>query len=145
LADIAFATVFGIIISTCWCRYFIWRADGVSVRSEIAALWIGILIAAFLFALALLMIVTVYSIVYLGLWLSPVPIAVGMLVESWVSGPVNQANKIMTPATASAVAKNSHVKVRWPLRFVRGALLGIKALIWFGMLACVVVLLFNSD
>ena len=95
LGDIVIAIVFGIVIAVCWERYFAWRISNDAGDRQRAPIWILCLIVS---VFVLTLVITDGSLFILmkwGVWLSPVPIAIGMLIDSFVSGTVEQAVSTM--------------------------------------------------
>ncbi|SCX61371.1 CHASE2 domain-containing protein [Nitrosospira sp. Nsp1] len=92
LIDIGFALIFGIVIAKCWGGYFNRRLDTESaIKQQLAPLWvIGLFLGVLIWTLVLLWI-SLYLLGKFGIWTSPVPIAIGMLFESFVSGSVSEA------------------------------------------------------
>ena len=90
LADIVFGFLFGFLIAYCWEQYFKLRLSQDSDHRLSAPLWLGVLgVAVFTMAI-LLTFVSLFLLARFGIWASPIPMAVGMLVESFVSGSVAQ-------------------------------------------------------
>ena len=90
LADIIFGFVFGLIIASCWERYFKLRLSQDSDHRLCAPLWLLVLGAAVIVMAVVLTFVSLHLLARWGIWTSPIPMAVGMLVESFVSGSVAQ-------------------------------------------------------
>lgn len=91
LVDIVIAIVFGILIAVCWNRYFVWRLSQVPKHRQLARLWIAGLVVAVLIMGMLISLLSLWLLARLGIWASPIPIAVGMLIDSFVSGSIDQA------------------------------------------------------
>lgn len=88
--DIAIGIGFGFIISLFWTKYFKARFSSDPFARQWAPFYVvlmllsvmvGIIVASFISFVALT----------LGIWLSPVPIAIGMLIDSFFAGAVTQA------------------------------------------------------
>ncbi|MDB5984405.1 MAG: hypothetical protein JWQ69_5420 [Pseudomonas sp.] len=89
--EIAFALALGWLISWCWRHYYGMRFSGDAWRRQFSPY--------FILGLGLLLISVVFLATYLSflflsqsnLWLSPIPIAIGMTVESLFNGAVHEA------------------------------------------------------
>jgi hypothetical protein len=90
LVDIAYGFLFGFLIALCWERYFALRLAADSDRRLLAPLWLLALAALIVVAAAGLTLVSWWLLAAFGLWLSPIPMAIGMLIESFASGSVAQ-------------------------------------------------------
>jgi hypothetical protein len=88
LADIVFGFLFGFLIAYCWERYFKLRLSQDSDHRLSAPLWLVVLAVAVIIMAILLTFVSLLLRARFGIWASPIPMAVGMLVESFVSGSV---------------------------------------------------------
>jgi hypothetical protein len=102
LIDIALGCVFfGPFVHWAWRRYFLQRAQTTTRRGasrgppEVAYLWLLLLAAGLLVFVALLVYGSAYAYAYKGIWISPVPMALGMLVEAVVSGSVHVATRVI--------------------------------------------------
>jgi len=98
LVDVLFGFVFGFIIAACWQGYYTLRVADQAFRRQLAPLAIVVLLLlvalfALLFSLASLLLLHCY-----GIWSSPVPMAFGMLMESFVSGSVQQGTHALQHA-----------------------------------------------
>lgn len=106
LVDIALAIGFGIWIAYCWSGYFNARFSNNARHRQLARLWIiiGLIPGVGLMIFG----VTAISLVllaYFGIWASPIPIAVGMLFDSFVSGSIDQAVHSSEHAKQSLVTR----------------------------------------
>lgn len=98
--DVLFAFIFGIVIAKCWHRYFILRLDSTSAtKQQFAPVYVIALLAGVLMGILLLLWISLYFLSEHGIWTSPVPIAIGMLFESFVSGSVAQAIRVEREST----------------------------------------------
>lgn len=91
VCDIVIAILFGILIAMCWYYYFAWRIDKEAVCRQLAPFWILVLVAS---GGVLALIAVGFSTILVtrwGVWISPVPVAIGMLIDIFVSGSVAQA------------------------------------------------------
>jgi hypothetical protein len=134
LVEIGFAFVFGFIIARCWRRYFAWRLEAGSAHEQLAAIWIAIMLCGLLVAIAIASFVSFGLLRWGGLWLSPIPVAVGMLIEGCMLGSVEaairQLRRIQTDPTArtlavasiAGTAGESRIAI-WLLRIRRGVAL----------------------
>lgn len=92
LIHILFALVFGVVIAKCWEGYFNLRLDSESaIKQQLAPLWVISLFLGVLISTLVLLWISLCLLGKFGIWLSPVPIAIGMLFESFVSGSVSEA------------------------------------------------------
>jgi hypothetical protein len=103
LADIVFGFLFGFLIAYCWERYFKLRLSQDSDHRLSAPLWLVVLGVAVIIMAILLTFVSLLLLARFGIWASPIPMAVGMLVESFVSGSV--AEGIRTADAIKGVGK----------------------------------------
>lgn len=180
LVDVAFGLTFSVIIASCWHRYFNLRLDVSSVRSQLEApYWIVVLLAGVFVSMMVCTVLSLWLLSSFGIWASPVPIAIGMLFESFVSGSVAQAIQVGNesggkPKMLHAGAGEGQSSVRVDgrasdclsiedrnichsvQRFVyldiqcllherqkkAALLLGVRRLIWFGLVGWAVCLIF---
>jgi hypothetical protein len=96
LGDIVFALLFSLLIAFCWKRYFTKRMSTHPRDRQLAVinlLWLaGGVIAAALFLSGVSLLILRWS----GIWLSPVPIAIGMLLDAFVLGSISHALEVAT-------------------------------------------------
>ena len=90
LADIVFGFVFGFVIAFFWEQYFRLRLSDDSDRRLVAPVVLGGLGIAVALVAFVLTIVSWLLLARFGIWSSPIPMAIGMLIESFVSGSVAQ-------------------------------------------------------
>ena len=88
--DIVLGFLFGVVIAYCWKRYFKLRLSENSNHYLSAPIWLGTLGFAVFVMAVVLTYISLRLLTSCGIWLSPIPMAVGMLVESFVSGSVAQ-------------------------------------------------------
>jgi hypothetical protein len=91
--DIVLGLILGLIIDYCWRRYFSLRFSSRAIQRQ-AAPWL--IVAMFIVYSAVVCLFTVLSFFILligGIWLSPIPIALGMLIESFFNGAIAIAVK----------------------------------------------------
>lgn len=86
--ELAYAFLFGVVISFFWRHYFKLNTSMYAMPRQMAAVYLAGLIACFLVLLIIFCLVSLKVLEIWAIWLSPVPIAVGMFVESFVSGSV---------------------------------------------------------
>lgn len=88
--DFVIAIGFSLGIAFFWRKYFDARLSDNAVTRELAKLWI---IGLVLSVLCLVVFLSFVSLLLLrrGIWLSPIPVAIGMMFDSFVSGSVDQA------------------------------------------------------
>jgi hypothetical protein len=91
LVDIVFAISFGTVVAYFWTKYFSSRFSSSAERRQSARLWIVLLIAAVVFMGFFTTVFSLRLLSWFGIWSSPIPIAVGMLIDSFVSGSIDQA------------------------------------------------------
>jgi hypothetical protein len=88
--DFTIALIFSLAIAFFWRKYFDARLSDNAVTRELAKIWvIGLVVSV----LALVIVLSIFSLLLLrvGVWLSPIPVAIGMMFDSFVSGSVDQA------------------------------------------------------
>lgn len=90
LVDIAYGFFFGFLIALFWERYFELRLSENSDLRLAAPLWLFGLALTIVFCAVLLTFISWWLLARFGLWLSPIPMAIGMLIESFASGSVAQ-------------------------------------------------------
>lgn len=89
--EVLLALLFGLLISRMWEQYFQGRVGADPVQRQLAPLLVTLLFALLL---CVILLVSWLSLVVLrnwGIWLSPVPIALGMLADGFMVGSVNRA------------------------------------------------------
>lgn len=89
--EIGIAVIFGGIISSCWRGYFAMRFSPAPWKRELSAVFVLLLGVLLIILVAG---TTVGSLLLLSMsdyWLSPIPIALGMLIESFFVGAVQEA------------------------------------------------------
>jgi hypothetical protein len=89
--DILIAFLFSFSISFCWQQYFRNRMSGRARDRELAAWWVIMLLAVFAVLVYVTCVVSFLAMRGAGIWLSPVPIAIGMLLDAFVLGSVHVA------------------------------------------------------
>lgn len=133
--EVVIAFMFGIIIAWCWEQYFAWRCRRGSMEEQLAWIWLPLMLASLLVAITLWLVIAAALLSSLGVWLSPIPLAAGMLIESYMTGPVDAALRRMqcipSDSAASIPALDSLSK---PLRVSRMA-------IWWGALGWALLLI----
>ncbi|MDB6142215.1 MAG: hypothetical protein JWP80_1259 [Pseudomonas sp.] len=90
LAEILFAVFLGGAISWCWRQYYKMRFSSDAWKRQFSPVFV-ILLGIGLLVFVLLAIAASFFILNLNYWISPVPIAIGMLVESFFNGSVHEA------------------------------------------------------
>ena len=117
--DFILAMTFSLVIAYFWRRYFDARMDENPTAREFSKVWILLLVLS---VIALVLFFSFWSFVLLmafGLWLSPISVAIGMLIDSFVSGSVDQAVhkfRRMQQAGASAPSLSAEVVESEPAR-----------------------------
>ena len=90
LVDIVFGFLFGYFIAWCWKRYFELKLSNDSANRLYAPFYLLWLAGGVCVIAGVLTVVSWALLVYFGIWASPIPMAVGMVIESFVSGSVAQ-------------------------------------------------------
>lgn len=90
LIDIFYGFLFGIAIAFFWSQYFKFRLSPDSDDRLLAPVWVVGLALTVVGAALVLTLVSLWLLTHNGLWLSPIPMAIGMLIESFVSGSLAQ-------------------------------------------------------
>jgi CHASE2 domain len=90
LGDVLLALGFSLAISWFWAGYFAARLSPDAGRDQMAQLYVIGLFVGFLFVVALLCLISLGLLHMAGLWLSPIPIALGMLIDSFLVGSVQE-------------------------------------------------------
>lgn len=113
--DLLWGLIFGYVIAWCWYRYFTFRLDISSPTNQLLAPWLIfrllglVVLGMFFFSYLSLLILERY-----GVWASPIPIAVGMLFESFVSGSVAQAIRVGRDLTRERSATRGEAEILEP-------------------------------
>ena len=89
--DVGIGLLFGLFIANCWHRYFAARFSEDATRRQSAPLSVLALVGGVILMALGLGWLSLLALRSWGIWLSPIPIAVGMLIDSFVSGSVEQA------------------------------------------------------
>ncbi|MCY1485350.1 CHASE2 domain protein [compost metagenome] len=89
--EIALALVFSLAISLCWKGYYLMRFQRQEMVQLLAPILVLILAAIFIWVVWKLSSLSFYLLASHDLWLSPIPIAIGMLIESFFAGAVHKA------------------------------------------------------
>lgn len=93
LLDLVIAMSFGLVIAACWTKYFAARWSRDPTRRERAPFRIFALVGAMVLMTFAYGVLSHLALAFGGLWLSPIPIAIGMLIDSFVSGSVDEATR----------------------------------------------------
>ncbi len=88
--DFLIALAMSLFIAFFWRKYFDARLSERRARREAAKLWILALVLSVLAAGLVLSMLSFTVLTTVGVWLSPLPIIIGMLIDSFVSGSVDQ-------------------------------------------------------
>ena len=103
--DVLLAFIFGIVIAKYWHGYYRLRLDSMSaINQQLAPAYVIALSAGVLVGILFLFGVSLHLLSGQGIWASPVPIAVGMLFESFVSGSVTRAIQLTNRQSQSVPA-----------------------------------------
>lgn len=124
--------LFGPFVHWTWRRYFLQsaqtptRSGAPRWPSEVAYLWLILLTVGLLGLVAALVYVSAYAYAWKGIWISPVPMALGMLVEVMVSGSVHVATRVIhevhtTGHGAASTTAESATRQRMKMRPARVA------------------------
>ncbi|WP_171016570.1 CHASE2 domain-containing protein [Pseudomonas sp. D(2018)] len=87
--EILLALMFGMVIRACWKHYFDRRFSECPLPRQQSFLFVLLLSAAFISLVILSIIASLIILAAFDWWLTPLPIAVGMLIESFFSGAVH--------------------------------------------------------
>jgi CHASE2 domain-containing sensor protein len=133
--EVVIAFMFGIIIAWCWERYFAWRCHQGSMEEQLAWIWLPLMLGSLLVAIAMWLVIAAVLLSSLGVWLSPIPLAVGMLIESYMTGVVNAAGSKMECIPSDSAARIPALdSLSKPLHVSRKA-------IWWGVLVWALLLI----
>lgn len=91
--EIAIAVLFGGIISFCWRHYFSMRFSPSTLKRQFSTIFVWFLGGALIILVMLTTVGSLYLLSNSNYWLSPIPIALGMLIESFFVGAVHEAVK----------------------------------------------------
>lgn len=97
VVDIAIALGFGIVISWFWIRFYKLHRSPEANRKQRAPLQMVWLLLSVIVLTTLVSWVSLWLLALTGLWFSPMPIAIGMLFESFVTGGVAEAMREEAP------------------------------------------------
>jgi hypothetical protein len=89
--DILIAFIFSFSISFFWQRYFSRRLSVSARDRQLATWWVLALVAAFACLVIATCAISLWLMRNAGVWMSPVPIAIGMLLDAFVLGSVHVA------------------------------------------------------
>ncbi|NJO13095.1 MAG: hypothetical protein HC872_06100 [Gammaproteobacteria bacterium] len=89
--DLFIAFSFGFVIASFWGKYFAHRFSYDAYVRQSAPLSIILLILTVAAMVVAFVIASLFMLVYFGIWLSPIPLAIGMIIDSFVSGSVERA------------------------------------------------------
>lgn len=89
--DIVIAFFFGIVIALCWHFYFTMRTGNIAWKRQVAPLVIVLLVVCVLIIALLALWISLQLLARYGIWSSPIPIGIGMLIDSFVSGSIEKA------------------------------------------------------
>lgn len=152
--ELLLAIVFGMLINSMWNGYFRGRVGEDPVGRQTAALRIAGLSLALALAVALLSWMSLLLLQRWGIWLSPVPIAIGMMLDSFVVGAVSNAREellhwrkieIDHPKTlAQSVARFAWGDARrlWPKSRMAAILIAARRTLWAVIVVAGLVLQF---
>ena len=91
LIDIVIAVTFGIVIALCWHFYFTMRTGNIAWKRQVAPLVIVLLVVCVVIIALLALWISLQLLARYGIWSSPIPIGIGMLIDSFVSGSIEKA------------------------------------------------------
>lgn len=89
--DVGLGLLLGTVIDYCWRRYFSLRFGSSAFERQKAPWFIVLLMCVYAVGVGLLTVGSFFCLLYLGIWLSPIPIALGMLIESFFNSAVTAA------------------------------------------------------
>lgn len=110
--DVLLALLFGFMAAASWRRYFseMQRPD---VGEYGAAFWVFRLGAAFVGLVAGFLVVSFWLLRFWGIWASPIPIAMGVALESFVLKSVEEAKRLLkhqVPVPVTAIASGEEMR-----------------------------------
>jgi hypothetical protein len=118
LLDVLVAFVFGAMISRIWRSYLQAHASESSRKRESAFLYVLLLLGSLVFVLLVVLWSALQLLMYWGIWLSPVPIALGMLIESFAAGSTAEAVHMLEQRNASRhIAGHEALSCKSPAAF----------------------------
>lgn len=91
--DVAIGLVLGSLIDWSWRSYFSLRFSSSAVKRQAAPWLILLLFVGFVLLVVALTVGSYWLLRYCSLWLSPIPMAVGMLIESFFNSAIGTAVK----------------------------------------------------
>ena len=112
-ADLVIALILGWVIANSWSRYINLRMHPDPEVSEVAGITALRLMMILLLAMLILTALAGRLLASTGVWISPIPIAVGMFFEAWVLGPIAKHGALGSHSAPTA-AGSSHGAVRRP-------------------------------
>jgi len=83
--DIIMASIFGFVSLWCWTQYFVRVAGGGRAR-QTASVFVLLLLVAYSVLLFVTMWGSAALMIRFGFWLSPIPLAIGMFIDGFISG-----------------------------------------------------------
>lgn len=131
----------GLLITKAWKNYVEWRMHPnpeISAVAGIVAFRLMVLLAV---ALGAMTVLAGFAMAWKGVWISPIPIAIGMFVEAWVIGPISPHDPRHTSTTPATAAGPTLVGIA----FTGTSLKLLKRLIWWPVVAVALLLTFLSD
>jgi hypothetical protein len=137
--DLLLAFLMGFWISYCWRRYYTYSTRMTTAHQQYAGAWALFMVAGVAGAVILAVWLSLWFMAF-GIWLSPLPIAIGMFLEGCVTGPVTQACKELR---ASSARIGAHIQPAAPPSMAIKANIwrGVKICIWIGVVVWMVCLL----
>ncbi|MGZ5174899.1 MAG: CHASE2 domain-containing protein [Burkholderiales bacterium] len=94
--DVLLALLFSVLIAAFWSRYFKHRMSTQARERQLAVLYVAILIVCFILFVFATCAFSLELLRWRGIWLSPVPIAIGMLIDAFALGSVHEAIRVST-------------------------------------------------
>lgn len=123
VADIAIGMLFGAMVAHAWKGYLrakLSRASGERNRRAFAFVYLWLLVAVYAFTLWLLIQAALYLVAADNVWISPLPMALGMTLDAFIIGAVNALEHMSAQhRTADAIrAGDSPAATSLPEKFV---------------------------
>jgi hypothetical protein len=102
--DVLMALGFSVLIAIFWGAYFRHRMGAHAFQRQTACVYVFFLTCFFIAAVFITLLVSFFAL-RAGLWLSPIPIAIGMLIDAFALGSVHQAIEVATRQKLETVAR----------------------------------------
>jgi hypothetical protein len=103
--DVLLALLFSLLIAAFWGRYFRHRMSNHARQRQWAVLYVAFLSFWFILVVLLTCAVSLELLRRGGVWLSPAPIAIGMLIDAFALGSVHEAIRVSTEQKLELVGR----------------------------------------